>query len=308
MSNNFSFTEYCQIITQWQKDGYPFVTDDVMRQKIAIYDEKLRELARKGNKETGEQVAYIDNLFEISERTPVFDLKGYMVQQLENYGIKKEIIEKYVEQIKNAKNEFVAPKERLANFDLMGSVADEEKLSLFRKNVWQIVDKLCCVGQKINRVLADSLEQHPLILKLEQGDFHASMGECMIKGILRPVLWMSVPDFKKLPDENVLATTLGHELGHWLDFGYRPQECLLESCLIQECFADIVGCQLVKNADYNIEPFIDRVKGFIAYFNEHKLPQYEICARKRLGLLTKIFKMPQSRNVELGKNGRIYNE
>ena len=131
------------------------------------------------------------------------------------------------------------------------------------------------------------------------------MGVCVKDGTVHPVLWIRCPDFKKSINVDLLAAMIGHELGHWLDFGYRPRECVVESGLMQECFADVVGCQLVKNAGYNIESFIDRVKGFIAYFNEHKLPQYEICAQKRFGLLTKIFKMPQSRNVELGKNGRI---
>lgn len=40
MSSDFSFTEYCQIITQWQKDGYPFVYDDEFRQRIVVLDKK----------------------------------------------------------------------------------------------------------------------------------------------------------------------------------------------------------------------------------------------------------------------------
>lgn len=283
------FYVYCEIITKWQKDGYPFVTDDIMRQNIAIFDEKLRKLAREGNKEAAEQVAYIDNLFEISEGTSFFNLKEYMIEQLMRCGIKEEIVKKFVEKVKNARSVFVAPRERLANFDLTGKDANEEKIGLFRENVTQIVNKLCSAKQKTNRVLADSLKQHPLIMKFQQGDFHASMGECVVKGILQPVLWMSVPDFKNLPDESLLATTLGHEFGHWLDFSNRPQECLFENSLMQECFADVIGCQIAKNAGYDIRVFVERVKGFEKYFEEQGMLDYKKLSEKRRDLIENCF-------------------
>lgn len=288
------FDVYCEIIKKWQKDGYPFVTDDVLRQKIAIFDEKLRKLAREGNKEAAEQVAYIDNLFEISEGTHVFNFKGYMIKQLENCGIKEEIIKKYGEQVKNAKSEFAAPIDRLANFELMGKEANEEEIGLFRDDVAQMVDKLCSAKQKINKILADSLEQHPLIMKFQQRDFRnrdfsMSMGVCVVKGILRPVLWMCIPDFKNPPDEKAIATTLGHEFGHWLDFSNRPQECLFESSLMGECFADVVGCQIAKNAGYDIRAFVERVKGFEKYFEEEGMLDYKKLSEKRRELIENCF-------------------
>ena len=305
MSNDFSFTEYCQIIKQWQEDKYPFVYDDILRQRIAVLDKRIHDLANAGGKEAIKQRNFIEKLLVKPVNVQVFDLGEYLKERLLQFGISRRIVNLYAKQIKGESLVFEPPLERLGNYALVGKFASAKDCLGIQNKVQTIIDKFLSADKEPNMTLRESLREHSVRFQFLQGEFNACMDMCLIKQNLHPVLVIRMPDFSMSINEDLLATVVGHELGHWLDFGYRPQKCVFENGVMQESFADIVGCQMAKNAGYDIEPFIDRVKGFIAYFNEHKLPQYEICAQKRFGLLTKIFKMPRSCNVELGKKERI---
>lgn len=300
-----TFEKYCQFIRQWQRDGYPFIVDDSLRQEIAVFDKILNDSADNGDAEAVKQRDSIEKLFAKPINITDFNLEEYLRGRFSQFNFSNKISNLYTQAIKGEKVEFAAPIERLGNYALMGNgvaLNDDEKV---KSKIQEIIDKILSVNKEPNKILRESLANHPIIFRYTKGELNACMSVCMIKHNLRPVLGVRIPNSDVLSNEDMIAGILGHELGHWLDFGYRPQKCVFENGVMQESFADIVGCQMAKNAGYDIEPFIDRVKGFIAYFNEHKLPQYEICAQKRFGLLTKIFKMPRSCNVELGKKERI---
>jgi hypothetical protein len=304
MSEGISFTEYCQIVHQWQEDKYPFVYDDELRQRIAVLDKEIHDLANAGDREAIKQRDFIEKLLIKPVNVQKFDLEEYLKERLLQFGISRRIVNLYAKQIKGESLEFEPPLERLGNYALVGNFASARECSGIQNKVQTIIDRFLSADKEPNITLRESLQEHPVKFKFSKGEFNACMNVCLIKKNLHPVLGIRIPDFSMSINEDLLATIVGHELGHWLDFGYRPQMCMFENGVMQESFADIVGCQVAKNASYDIEPFIDRVKGFITYFNEHKLPQYEICAQKRFGLLTKIFKLPQFRNVEPGKDER----
>lgn len=290
-----TFEEYCQIIVEWKKSGYPFVFDDVIRQKIASFDKRLKKQAKTGDKKAEEQVEYIKNLFETPQGDITFNLRGYLVERLKKLKINPENIMKYTEQIKNEELEFVVPDERLADFYMSESTANGKEALPFRKNIEQIINKLCTASQYSNRVLAGSLKEHSIIIRCEKGKFNACMGVCVKDGTVHPVLWIRCPDFKKSINVDLLAATIGHELGHWLDFGYRPRECMVESGLMQECFADVVGCQLVQNAGYNVKPFMARIHGFIQDFDKKpEFAKYRRYSEMREELLQRCFGKKQN--------------
>jgi len=297
MSNSFSFTEYCQVITQWQKEGYPFVYDDNLRQRIAIVDKKIHDLANTGDKEAIKQRNFIEKMLIKPVNVQKFNLEEYLKERLLQFGISRRIVNLYAKHIKNESLEFEAPLERLGNYALVGNFASAKECLDIHKKVQTIIDSFLSADKEPNVTLRESLREHSMMFQFLKGEFNAWMDTCIIAQNLHPVLGIRVPNLDSLVEENLFAGIIGHELGHWLDFGYRPKKCVFENPLMQESFADIVGCQIARNAGYDINPFIDRVKGFIAYFNEHKLPQYEICAQKRFGLLTKIFGQAKTNKI-----------
>ena len=290
MSNDFSFTEYCQIIKQWQEDKYPFVYDDILRQRIAVLDKRIHDLANAGGKEAIKQRNFIEKLLVKPVNVQVFDLGEYLKERLLQFGISRRIVNLYAKQIKGESLVFEPPLERLGNYVLVGKFASAKDCLGIQNKVQTIIDKFLSADKEPNMTLRESLREHSVRFQFLQGEFNACMDMCLIKQNLHPVLVIRMPDFSMSINEDLLATVIGHELGHWLDFGYRPQKCVFENRLMQECFADIVGCRLVQNAGYNIEPFIGRVRGFMKDFAKPEMLSYYLLAKKRSELLLKCFR------------------
>jgi len=278
-----TFNKYRQIVEKWQNEGYPFVYDAVLRQEVAVYDKKMNDLANDGNKEAIQQRDFIEKLFAKPVNVSDFDLGQYLTDKLLHFGVNRRIINSYANQIKNEKPDFEAPIERLGNYTLIGDFVSE--CGGFREKIEQILDKILSVNKEPNITLRQSLDKHPVVFQFMKGKFNARMGMCVINHNLRPILGVRVPDFENPPKEDLLATTIAHELGHWLDFGYRPQECVYEASLMQESFADIVACQMAKNAGYDVGLFINRIEGFIREFDKPELLKYRLVSEKRLKML-----------------------
>ena len=54
---------------------------------------------------------------------------------------------------------------------------------------------------------------------------------------------------------------------------------------MQESFADIVACQMAKNAGYDVGLFINRIEGFIREFDKPELLKYRLVSERRLKIL-----------------------
>lgn len=287
------FDEYSKILRQWVKDGYPLITDNVLRTQIAEFETKLEndEQYNSNINNIRDQInAIIKPIYNCND----FNILEYYKKTLQKYGIDKQDMEAFIKANQDVVVETEAPTYRLYDHILSNYIEDNNAHNILHEIVSNIIKNITSITIEPNISLAKSLKERPMILCYATGKYNACMDISIIDGKERPTLWLRIPE-DNIPNIDSLASTISHELGHWLDFASKDIDNYYEARSTSECFADIMGLKLAQNAGYNFEKFIERIAGFIEEFNTPEMLKYKIMAQKRYDFINQIYKKIKER-------------
>ena len=282
------FDEYCEILKKWVSDGYPKITDDILREKVAQFEYKLYD---EEQYDTNAKIKR-DKINEII--MPKINLNDcnvleYYKEILKKYGIDNRDIESFIKVNSDIKVEIETPTYRLYNYLLSDYKLDNNACNILHETVSNIIENITSSSMEPNISLAKSLKEKPVILCYEIGKYNACMDISIVDGKERPTLWLRVPE-DNIPNKDSLASTICHEFGHWLDFYSRDFNCYYEARDLAECFADIIGMMLAQNSGYNYGEFIERIAGFVEEFDSPELLKYKNIVQKRYNFINQVHK------------------
>ena len=283
------FDKYCELLKQWVKEGYPCVTDEKLRDEIAQFEQNLYDREKSNDTKAQKQRAEINKIITPIINSDEYNILEYYKRILQKYGIDEQYIEKFTNINNGVKLEAEAPTYRLYDEFIYGYEENNKAHNIMHPIVTDIINNIISVPAEPNISLSKSLEENPIVTCYEIGKYSACMSISLIEGKERPTLIIRIPE-DNIPDIDSLASTICHELGHWLDFSSRGYNNYYESRDLAECFADIIGAKLAQNAGYNFEKFIERITGFIEEFNTPEMQKYKKMAQKRYDFITQIYK------------------
>lgn len=283
------FDKYCEILKKWVKDGYPCVTDNVLRSQIAEFENNLYNQEKLDDANAKKQRDEINNIIKPVVNCNEYNIIEYYKRILQKYGIDEQYIEKFANINKDVKLDAEAPTHRLYNEFIYGYEENNQAHNIMHPIVTDIINNIISVPTEPNISLSKSLEENPIVICYEIGKYSACMAISLIEGKDRPTLIIRTPE-DNIPNIDSLASTICHELGHWLDFSSRGYNNYYEARDLAECFADIIGAKLAQNTGYNFESFIERISGFIEEFNTPEMQKYKNIAQKRYDLINQIYK------------------
>ena len=283
------FDRYCELLKQWVKEGYPCIIDDKLRDEIAQFENDLYNKEKLDDINAKKQRDEINNIIKPIKNCDEYSMLVYYEKILQKYGIDEHDIKLFLDINKDVKSETEAPTHRLYNYILSNYEKDGKAYNILHPKVCEIITNITSIPMEPNLSLSKSLTENPIVLCYSSGKYNGCMDISIINGKERPTLWLRVNE-DNIPDIDSLASTICHELGHWLDFSSRDYNNYYESGDLAECFADIIGAKLAQNAGYNFEKFIERITGFIEEFNTPAMQKYKKMAQKRYNLISQIHK------------------
>ena len=287
------FDEYSKILRQWVKDGYPLITDNVLRTQIAEFEAKL-ENDEQYNSNINNIRDQINAIIKPIDNCNDYNILEYYKKILQKYGVDKQDMEAFIKANQDVVVETEAPTYRLYDLILSNYIEDNNAHNILHETVSKIIKNITSITIEPNISLAKSLKENPIILCYATGKYNACMDISIVDGKERPTLWLRIPE-DNIPNIDSLASTISHELGHWLDFASKDFDDYYESRSTSECFADIIGLKLAQNAGYNFEKFIERIAGFFEEFNTPEMLKYKIMAQKRYDFINQIYKKIKER-------------
>lgn len=282
------FDEYCEILKKWVSDGYPKIVDDILREKIAqfeykLYDEEQYDTNAKIKRDK------INEIIRPKINPNDCNVSEYYKEILKKYGVDDQDIESFIKVNSDIKVEIEAPTYRLYNYLLSDYKLDNNTYNILHETVSDIIKNITSSSMEPNISLAKSLKEKPIIFSCEIGKYNACMDISIVDGKERPTLWLRVPE-NNIPNKDSLASTICHELGHWLDLCSRDFNCYYEARDLAECFADIIGMMLAQNAGYNYGEFIERIARFVEEFDTPELLKYKNMVQKRYDFINQVHK------------------
>lgn len=254
---------------KWSAKGYPFLSED----KRAFPERCLSELVsamRRGDEQAKENMAFLKTKFIKPELTD-FDLKGHFLGLLnECGGLDKRQTALFREKMQTANICAMVPIERFCPETKLIKLCDKETAAKYQEQAEKILKRLLEAKGQPNEKMAEMLKDNPVIFCFEESkEQDAGMSGIFLQKKNRPLMTLlsGLMEQGKC-DEDSLAATMAHELGHWLDHANRPQDYLGKEKLWQECFADVTGYMMAKNAGYDVQKRIEKCKEFAAVHRE----------------------------------------
>lgn len=280
---------------QWSRAGYPFLSED-QRKLPEKYFSQLYAEFRAGDKQAQENVKLLEAKFLKPELTD-FDLKEHFLRLLrEQVGVDKRGMSLFEEKMRTSDIYAMVPMERFCSETKLVRLCDKEQAYQYREQSEKVLKRLLEARGLPNERMAEMLKDNPPVFCFEESDeCDAGMSGIFLRGRNRPLMTLLSGLMERgKNDEDFLAVTMAHELGHWLDFGNRPENYFGKEKLWQECFADVAGCAVAINAGYGVQKMVEERKKFAALYRQNmmnkgkKLPQ-KTMFEERAELLEKMF-------------------
>lgn len=280
-------------LEKWSAAGYPYAEGEQRDLAESVFSE-LYQLQGEDNAAAKNAIRELGKHITKPELTD-FDLRVHFADMMNGFGFTDKQLELFNNHLETTEIYTVLPMERLVRPSVMHPVCDEKTSRAYQMRVEKIVDALVKAPGEPNQTLAKLLEECSVIYSFEKNERpDAAMSSVFVDGKVRPLLEIQsgLMDSKISDDE--LAVTIAHELGHWIDDSRRPADYLGKDKLWQECFADMVGYKMVKNAGYNADLMIKERQEFAEEHRAYqeaqgrKLPE-ETIFEKRAMLLRQAF-------------------
>lgn len=251
-----------ELIKKWGEIGYPCLSE---KERKPVED-RLVELfgaVKKGDEQAGADLKFLNSIFPKPKLTD-YDLKEHFSRLIQKYGVHEKPAALFAEKLQVADVYANIPMERLYDKRRITPSVDEKTALQYRERVNGIVKRLTAAKGQPNELLAEMLEGRPLVVYFEdKNDQDACMSEIFLDGKRCPLMIIEkgMMDTNRVSEDH-LATTIAHELGHWIDFGNRPADYLGKEKLWQECFADVTGYLMAQNAGYDAQVMISEKEKF----------------------------------------------
>lgn len=248
------------ILEKWCADGYPYLAGEEQTVAEDVFRE-LYQMQANGDAAARQAMGFLGSKVSKPELTD-FDLKGYFSGMVSRLGFTDKQCELFGEHLGSAEIYTTVPMERLTRSFALREVCDVETSKAYQARAEKILDSIVQAPSEPNQTLAKILAGNPVVFSFEKNEHpDASMSSVYVDGKVRPLMEIQsgLMNADKV-DDNELAFTIAHELGHWIDFSGRPENYFGREKLWQECFADMVGYKMAKNAGYDMSFAVEKRK------------------------------------------------
>lgn len=251
-----------ELIEQWCKAGFPYLAEDE-RKPIEQGFLELFGALRQGDERVRADLEFLDSKFSKPILTD-YDLKEHFSRLMQKCGVDEKQRALFENKLQVSDICAKVPMERLRDDRCLYVAVDKEADTQYQKRAENILTRIIEAKGQPNELLAEILKDNPVIFYFEDRNGQdACMSEVFLNGKRRPlmVIEKGMMDAAQV-NEDYLATTITHELGHWIDFASRPVDYFGKERHWQEYFADISGYQMAKNAGYDAQVLISEKEKF----------------------------------------------
>lgn len=283
-----------EIIKKWCLDGYPLISEDE-REPIEKALVTLFGAVKSGDEQARADLKILNSSF-VEPKLTDYDLKEHFKGVIQRCGLNDRQEALFIEKLQSSDIFAKVPMSRLCDESKMIKAVDGETAKQYQERVNSVLERIVTAKGQPNELLAEMLKDNPVIFYFEDRNGQdACMSEVFLNGKRCPLMIIEKGMFNTdKVSEDYLATTMAHELGHWIDFSSRPADYLGKEKLWQECFADVSGYQVAKNAGYDAPVMISEEEKFAQEYRQREeangksLPD-ETIFEQRTALLKKMF-------------------
>ena len=201
---------------------------------------------------------YLDSKLSLPLLTN-FDVKKQMVSLLETYGrVTPRQAALFNQLVQEQKVVRYIPE--FCDISYLMKEIDNDTKQKYQMKTDEVLNEVLSVDVYPNKKLAELLKDNPIIFYYTEHDStDAAVDSIFQNGKRRPVM---ILDRGLLREDNkeLLVGIMCHELGHWLDDSSRSDNFYGEIRLAEECFADMVGYKMAKNAGYDMSFAVEKRK------------------------------------------------
>ncbi|MBO5284620.1 MAG: hypothetical protein J6B00_01955 [Alphaproteobacteria bacterium] len=251
-----------ELIEQWCAAGFPYLAEDE-RKPIEQGFLELFGALRQGDERVRADLEFLDSKFSKPILTD-YDLKEHFSRLMQKCGVDEKQRALFENKLQVSDICAKVPMERLRDDRCLYVAVDKEADTQYQKRAENILTRIIEAKGQPNELLAEMLKDNPVIFYFEDRNGQdACMSEVFLHGKRSPlmVIEKGMMDAAQV-NEDYLATTITHELGHWIDFASRPVDYFGKERHWQEYFADISGYQMAKNAGYDAQVLISEKEKF----------------------------------------------
>ena len=244
------FPEVCEVIDGTRKNYYTNVSDSERKIVKDFYNSiKITKNLSDEEKEKRGKIllSFLNRLNkadDLSISSTNFEVDKHLKKLNANLG---NMAQYYIEDYSNAPQYLALPSRNIFRTDEFLSETDKEFISAQKK-----VDTLLNLFTKGNSETAAELKkllkQYNIEIKITNETGYNGSMDCFPENN-KAVLTLDKGLFDQ--DESVQVFMLAHELGHFIDYANRPQGSNYTHQLTEECFADIVAVNFVKEAGFD---------------------------------------------------------
>lgn len=251
-----------EFIEKWCVAGYPYLSSDERADAERLFF-KIDKMARQGDMSARESMEFWGQKIKRPQLID-FDLKEHFSKLINYVDLDERQQALFEEKLNRADVYSSVPIERLFHPTSRFPSVDKETATKYQERVNGILERFIEAKGTPNELLNDVVKSNPVIFyfdTLPQED--AGMTSIFIDGKVRPFMHIvgGMMNADKVSDD-YLATTMAHELGHWIDFVHRPADYFGKEKHWQEYYADVFGYQLAKNAGYDAQEFVTKQAEF----------------------------------------------
>lgn len=283
------------VIEKWCEVGYPYLSEKERASVGACFSELFKKKSL-GDEQATADLQFLDSKFS-KPKLSDFDLKGHFERLIGACGgLNEQQTHLFAEKLDISNVYAAVPMERLCDERLFCPSVSDETAAVYQERVEGIIKRFTEAKGQPNEMLAELLKDNPVVFHFEERNGQdASMSEIYLNGKRCPLMTIEKGMMDKTQvSEDLLATTVAHELGHWIDMANRPADYMGKDRYWQEYFADVTGYQVAKNAGYDAQVMITEKEQFSKKHREWatakgvKLPEKTIF-EERVELLRNMF-------------------